>query len=134
MLLLLAAADAQAQTTSDFAGNWEGAKNTRGLMELRIGQENGRWTAHAFGSCTPQPCDWGVVPFTLLEQRPAGPSAGVAIWRRGTSTRFVTTHLGEGALVVEIYTLFSGPRDQPSYLSVETLTKPLSSQSPRPKK
>jgi hypothetical protein len=75
------------------------------------------------------------VPFTVLQQKPAGPAAGVAIWRRGTATRFVTMHLVEGALVVEIYNLFSGPRDQPSYLLVDTLTKPSApSRSPQPKK
>ena len=41
--------------------------------------------------------------------------------------RYVVMHLGEGALVVEIYNLFSGPRDQPGYLVVDELSK-----APRP--
>jgi hypothetical protein len=134
LVLLAVAADARAQTADDFGGNWQGPKETRSLAELRIVQEKGRWTAHAFGACTPRPCDWGVVPFTVLQQRPEGPSAGLAIWRLGTSTRFVTMHLGEGALVIEIYNLFSGPRDQPSYLLVSTLTKPPSRSTPTPNK
>ena len=135
IFLLGIASTAQAQTADDFAGNWQAPKDSHSFAELRIAKDNGRWAAHAFGACTPQPCDWGVVPFTVLQQKPAGPSAGVAIWRLGTSTRFVTMHLGEGALVAEIYNLFSGPRDQPSYLSVATLTKPpVPSQSRQPAK
>ncbi len=104
------------------------------MAELRISQENGRWVAHGYGACHPMPCDWGSVEFTVLQQKPAGQSAGLAIWRRGSSTRFVTLHLGEDALVAEIYNLFSGPRDQPSYFSVETLTKSTTPQKVAPKK
>ena len=118
---------AGAQTAEDFAGDWKPSKERPALAELKIVQEGTRWTAHAYGACTPSPCDLGVVPFVVLQQRPAGRSVGLAIWQRGTATRYVVMHLGEDALVVEIYNLFSGPRDQPSYLMVDELSK-----SPRP--
>src|SRR5687767_2259393 len=112
-----------AQTAPDFAGDWKPARQPPVLAELKIAQAGQGWTAHAFGSCTPTPCDWGAVPLTVLQQRPAGRSVGVAIWRRGTATRYVVMRLGEDALPVIIYNLFSGPRDQPSYLVVGEMSK-----------
>jgi hypothetical protein len=63
------------------------------------------------------------VPFTILEQRPRGSGrfAGFATWRQGSSTRVMTFRLGEGSLLVEIYNLFSGARDQPSYFFTEEM-------------
>ena len=113
-----------AQTAEEFAGDWKPTKERGALAELKIVKEGSAWVAHAYGSCTPNPCDWGPVQFIVLQQRPEGRSAGLAIWKRGTSTRYVTMHLGEDVLVIEIYNLFSGPRDQPSYLTVGQLSKP----------
>ena len=121
---LLCVGSAGAQTAEDFAGAWKPASKERpALAELKIVKEGAGWTAHAYGSCTPNPCDWGPVPFIVLQQRPEGRSVGLAIWKRGTATRYVTMRLGEDVLVVEIYNLFSGPRDQPSYLVVTELSK-----------
>ena len=127
LVILMWAGRAGAQTAEDFAGDWKPTKERPALAELKIVREGTGWTAHAYGSCTPKPCDWGAVPFSVLQQRPAGRSVGLAIWRIRSSTRYVVMHLGEDALVVEIYNLFSGPRDQPSYLVVDELSK-----SPRP--
>jgi hypothetical protein len=124
LMLLTWAGRAGAQTAEDFAGDWKPTSQERPMLaELKIVQEGTRWTAHAYGSCTPTPCDWGVVPFVVLQQRPAGRSVGWAVWQRGTATRYVTMRLGEDALVVDIHNLFSGPRDQPSYFVTGELSK-----------
>ena len=123
VVTLMLAGRASAQTAEDFAGDWKPTKDRPALASLKIVKEGSTWVAHAYGSCTPNPCDWGAVPFTVLQQRPEGRSVGLAIWRRGSATRYVAMRLGEDVLVVEIYNLFSGPRDQPSYLVVDQLSK-----------
>lgn len=122
--------EAMAQSPADFAGEWQSPNAAGAMAAVRIVQERGRWVAHGFGSCTPKPCDWGTTPFTVLQARPRGQSVAVATWQRGSSTRFMTFRLGEGNLHLEIYNLFSGLRDQPSYFMTQELTRPLRT-SPR---
>jgi hypothetical protein len=49
---------------------------------------------------------------------------GFATWRRGTATRVMTFRLGEGSILIELYNLFSGAKDQPSYFTVAELDGP----------
>jgi hypothetical protein len=116
-----------AQADMGFAGEWRSVAAKPAIASLRITQGATGWTAQAFGACQPTPCDWGTVPFTILERRPngSGGAVGFATWRRGSATRVMTFRLGEGSLVVEIYNLFSGPKDQPSYFITEELALPL---------
>ena len=112
-----------AQTAANFAGEWHSLKETKGIVSVNVVQEGGRWMVHAFGSCHPKPCDWGAAPFTILQQKPEGLAIGFATWRQGSSTRHMTFKLGEGVLYLEVYNLFSGPKDQPSYFHSEELTR-----------
>ena len=127
--LLLQAASAQhvnAQADAGFAGEWHSVAAKPGMASVRIVKGATGWTAQTFAACQPTPCDWGTVPFTILEHRPkgSGGAVGLATWRSGSATRIMTFRLGEGSLLVEIYNLFSGPRDQPSYFVTEELALP----------
>ena len=115
-----------AQDAAGFAGEWVGAKDSRGIASVKIVDAPRGRTVQAFGACTPRPCDWEAVPFTLLEQRPkgSGSAVGYAMWRLGTSTRVMTFKLGEGSILIELYNLFSGAKDQPSYFIVQELVAP----------
>jgi hypothetical protein len=115
-----------AQDASGFAGEWTAAKDSTSITSVKIVDAPAGRTVQAFGACTPKPCDWGTVPFTVLEQRPkgSGPAVGFATWRRGTATRVMTFRLGEGSILIEVYNLFSGANDQPSYFVVAELDGP----------
>ena len=107
---------------SEFAGEWQSLRETGGIVSVTIAEQGNGWTVQAFGNCTPRPCPWGTVPFTILESRPRGLAPmGLATFRIRSSTRIMTFRLGEGALVIETYNLFSGPGDQPSYFSIDEL-------------
>jgi len=123
-----------AQDAGGFAGEWTAAKDSRGITSVKIVDAPGGRTVQAFAACTPKPCDWGVVPFTVLEQRPrgSGPGVGFATWRRGTATRVMTFRLGEGSILIEVYNLFSGAKDQPSYFTVTELVGPSKPPATRP--
>jgi len=118
-----------AQSAQIFAGEWRPVPDAkRGasaqgspLASVRISQERTGWMVQTFAACTPKPCDWGAVPLTILESRPPGSSIGLATWHQGSATRMMTFKLGEDSLIVEIYNVFSGARDQPSYFLVEEL-------------
>ncbi len=114
-----------AQDAAGFAGEWIAPKDHKGITSVKIVDGPSGRTVHAFASCTPRPCDWGIAPFTLLEQRPkgSGPAVGFATWRRGTATRVMTFRLGEGSILIELYNLFSGAKDQPSYFTVSELRR-----------
>ena len=113
----------RAQDAGGFAGEWVGVKGSKGIASVKIVDAVSGRTVQAFGACTPRPCDWGVVPFTVLEQRPKGSGSfvGYATWHHGTATRVMTFKLGEGSILIEVYNLFSGAKDQPSYFTVEEL-------------
>jgi len=115
-----------AQDAAGFAGEWIATKDTKGIRSVKIVDAPSGRTVQAFAACTPRPCDWGIVPFTVLEQRPkgSGPAVGFATWRRGTATRVMTFRLGEGSILIELYNLFSGAKDQPSYFTVAELDGP----------
>ena len=68
----------RAQGAGGFAGEWIGTKDTTGITSVKIVDAPSGRTVQAFGACTPRPCDWGIVPFTVLEQRPkgSGPAVG----------------------------------------------------------
>ena len=105
-----------AQADAGFAGEWRPVTEKPAIASVRIAQGRAGWTVQAFGACQPKPCDWGTVPFTILEQRPKGSglAVGFATWRQGSATRIMTFRLGEDSLLIEIYNLFSGPKDQPA--------------------
>ena len=124
MILTALASPASAQTVADFAGEWRPISKTPGLASVNVVEEGGRWVARVAGACTPKPCDWGTAPFTVLQQRPRGMAVGMATFRIRTSTRLMIFKLGEGAMYVEVYNLFSGAGDQPSYFAMEEMARP----------
>jgi hypothetical protein len=124
VLLAALASSASAQTAADFAGEWRPVSKTPGLASVNIIEKGGRWMARVAGACTPKPCDWGAGTFTVLQQKPTGMAVGMTTFRIGTSTRLLIFKLGEGALYVELYSLFSGAGDQPGYFAVEEMARP----------
>jgi hypothetical protein len=64
-LLVLGAALALATPSSaqisTFTGHWQNTnKNTRGIVDVDISDSgSNNVSVHAFGACSPQPCDWG---------------------------------------------------------------------------
>jgi len=52
-----------------FAGNWANKDpDTRSITRLEIEQSGNRISVHAWGSCTPRDCDWGVEKGTVSGQ------------------------------------------------------------------
>jgi hypothetical protein len=114
---------AQAPGVSSFAGKWHAVKPTGSITTVEIRQLDPlRWTAHAWGACTPRDCDWGEQPFRVLT--PGDPSdhsgaiRGIAVWplRDGSGNRFVVLRFDGNELLVEHYAV-SGARNSLAYFS-----------------
>ena len=109
-----------AQDAAGFAGEWIATKDTKGITSVKIVDAPSGRTVQAFAACTPRPCDWGIVPFTVLEQRPkgSGPAVGFATWRRGTATRVMscTTEEYTRPAVRPPYSVLGTERDYPIVL------------------
>lgn len=58
--------------------------NTRGITRLVVSERNDQVLVHAWGSCTPQDCDWGEQP-ALVD----GNSASIT-WDQGFVLRTMT--------------------------------------------
>jgi hypothetical protein len=62
--VLLATALASARTPTDYSaikGTWVNS-TSRSLVKIVIGTDStGRLFLHAYGACSPTPCDWGIV-------------------------------------------------------------------------
>ncbi|MGP0093473.1 MAG: caspase domain-containing protein [Xanthobacteraceae bacterium] len=56
-------AQARLAGLADLFGDWENTDPaTRGIVRLQIADSDGKMQVHAWGACTPSPCDWGAVP------------------------------------------------------------------------
>jgi hypothetical protein len=61
LVLWLLPAPASAEI-SQFLGTWENVNpSDRGVIRIAIAQQGAAVTVHAWGHCTPSPCDWGQV-------------------------------------------------------------------------
>jgi hypothetical protein len=80
---------------------------------------------HAFGACTPTPCDWGQVNGLVYANNVATVPA-VAFTASYTFAFKVTTivgHLQNGALIVETFDHFTDNSGRADYYSMNIMSK-----------
>jgi hypothetical protein len=57
---------AQTHAVHPLAGTWVNVEaKTGSITRLEVREEAGGWVIHAWGSCAPTDCDWGVVPLHM---------------------------------------------------------------------
>lgn len=117
-----AAADAHAAVVGPAAlvGTWNACDAaTRGLVRVVIRSSGTGITVHAYGACTPSPCDWGSVSGRAYA---ANVSSNAAIaftahYRFSFSEVIVTGVLDNGSLIVETFTHFTDGSGRSDYYS-----------------
>jgi len=128
ILSISTACGAQA-ALGDFNGDWANAdRNTRGITKLQIAVRGTNVMVQAWGSCTPQDCNWGAV-----QGAPYSSSANEDMTRRTRAitaifspahaqTILVITQAGRDKIKVDAYTQFkSGGRN--NYLATYTMVR-----------
>ena len=100
VVVLLVAAVSAARTPTDYSalkGTW--VNSTSGLFsKIVIGTDStGRLFLHAYGACSPTPCDWGTVYPSAWSGSPFSASAAALIATYGSSysssMRIITVNL-----------------------------------------
>jgi hypothetical protein len=90
-------------------GTWVNVEpQTRDLVRLEIKPKGNEVTVHAFGACTPNPCDWGTVEGHIYSDTVATMRAVAfsAEYKFDFAQVTVTGALYKGALFVETLTRF----------------------------
>ena len=101
-------------------GTWSNCDHaTRGLLKLVIAASGTGITVHAFGNCTPTPCDWGTVA-GIVHATDVSSAAGIAFratYKFAFKETVVTGVLDRGALVVETFDRFTDASGRSNYYS-----------------
>jgi hypothetical protein len=99
-------------------GTWNACDAaTRSLVRVVIAASGSAITVHAFGACTPTPCDWGSVP-GLAYAANVSASAAVAFtahYKFSFKEAIVTGALDNGSLIVKTFNHFTDGSGRSDY-------------------
>jgi hypothetical protein len=107
-------------------GTWINCDHeTPGLVRLMISTAGNEISIHAFGACSPNPCDWGVVNGIVYAANVATTPAVAftALYTFAFKQTTVVGHLMNGALMVETFDHFTDNSGRADYYSLDVLSK-----------
>lgn len=110
----------EAVISAPLIGTWLNCdKATRGLVKIVIAASGTAISIHAFGACTPTPCDWGIVPGSAYAASVSSSQAiaFAARYKFSFKESMVAGHLDSGSLVVETWDHFTDNSGRSDYYS-----------------
>ena len=111
---------------AQLVGTWVNCDHqTRGLVRLMIAQSGAGITVHAFGACSPTPCDWGTVNGMAYSANVTSTQgmAFTAVYTFGFKITTVVGRLLSGALVVETFDHFTDNSGRANYYSLDIMAQ-----------
>jgi hypothetical protein len=95
------------------------------IVKIVLTNSGGSFDVHAFGACSPTPCDWGQVPGQAYSALVAGGSAVAftANCKFGFKNAILTGHLNGAHLVVDDFNVFTGGSGRSPYFTEGTFKK-----------
>lgn len=100
---------------------WATDKATDSVVKLDLADRAGSFVVHAFGACTPAPCDWG--------ERPAVPYAATvgsrdamafsAVYDFGFMETLLAAYMKGGILVLDTFNSFKDGSGRANYFTRE---------------
>jgi hypothetical protein len=117
---------ALAVAPAPLVGTWINCDHaTRNLVRVMIAANGNEITVHAFGACTPTPCDWGQVSGMVYAENVAvTPAVGfTATYTFGFKVTTIVGHLDNGALFVETFDHFTDNSGRADYYSQDIMSK-----------
>jgi hypothetical protein len=107
-------------------GTWNNCdKHTRSLVKVVIRSKGDTIFVHAYGACSPTPCDWGEVQGLAYASSIAGGPAVAfsALYPQGFKDTILTGHLDGASLVVEDFNTFKDGSGRANYFIREHFCK-----------
>jgi hypothetical protein len=117
---------AVAVAAAPLLGTWVNCDHqTRGLVRMMITAAGNEILIHAFGACSPTPCDWGQVNGLIYADNVAATHAVAftAVYTFAFKQTTVAGHLMNGALVVETFDHFTDKSGRADYYSLNILSQ-----------
>lgn len=112
-------------------GNWVNPAATGGLAKLTIGGSAAAPVVHAFGQCSPTPCDWGTVRTITYGSSVSSPVGNNSLAPYAFSFKktqlamtFHRSATGAQLLTVRTYNEFIDGSARSNYVKTETLVRP----------
>jgi hypothetical protein len=100
---------------------WATDKATDSVVRLELADRAGSFVVHAFGACTPAPCDWGeraAVPYAAtVSSRDA--MAFSAVYDFGFMETLLAAYMKGGILVLDTFNAFKDGSGRASYFTRE---------------
>jgi len=107
-------------------GIWTNVEpHPRNLVRVMIEQKGKEIQVHAFGACTPNPCDWLAVPgMVYADSVCGGPAvAFTALYKPSFAEIAMTGQLYKGALFVETFTHFTDGSGRADFYYLDILSQ-----------
>jgi hypothetical protein len=109
-------------TPKDLLGTWINCnKSTRGIVKVIIEKDGNNLFVHPYGSCHPNPCDWGKLKALAYAESVSDTKdiAFTASHKPGFKETIITGHLCSGCLIVETFNHFTDNSGRSNYYSRE---------------
>lgn len=129
LVLALSLACPAFASIGQFVGKWKNTDaNTRGITTLEIGASGTALSVQAWGKCSPQDCDWGMVPgyaYGLNVSSNLGATASVvtALYKTNFSETILVIRSGGAHLRADSFTRFTDNSKRSNYTATYLFTK-----------
>ena len=114
-----------AVSPANLVGTWNGPSGTQNLVRIVIAAAGSGITVHAYGACSPTPCDWGAVSGLAYSANVSSPAAVAftAQYKFSFSQVTVVGHIVGRQLLVETFTHFTDKSGRDDYYNAETMVR-----------
>jgi len=116
----------EALTLGSLIGTWVNVNTaTRDIVKVVLSNNGGSLGVHAFGACSPTPCDWGEVSGQAYAASVAGGAAVAftASYGFGFKNTVLTGHLDGQHLIVDDFNIFEDGSGRSPYFTEGTFKK-----------
>jgi len=113
-------------TLGSLVGTWVNVNAaTRDIVKIVLANNGGSLSVHAFGACSPTPCDWGQVRGQAYAASVAGGAAVAftANYAFGFKSTMLSGHLNGVNLVVDDFNIFNDGSGRSPYFTEGTFKK-----------
>jgi hypothetical protein len=116
----------EALALGSLVGTWVNVNTaTRDIVKIVLTNDGGSLRVHAYGACSPTPCDWGEVPGQAYAASvTGGPAvAFTANYAFGFKNTILTGHLNGEQLIADDYNVFEDGSGRSPYFTEGTFKK-----------